>query len=79
MFRRTETDPDPLTEEFLAQKAYEMASLEELLKTQVIKKKRFIQQSGQCPILVIATEKKKKDKKKKRKNVETDVNSEAVQ
>lgn len=58
-----------------------MTSLDEILKTQVIKKKQFIQSSGRCPVLFIATEKKKKDKKKKRKNVdnENDVDSQAVQ
>lgn len=85
VFRRTENDPDPITEEFLMQKANEMTSLEELLKTQIIKKKKFIQSAGRCTTLFISTEKKKKDKKKKRKNVEddnendNDVNSKVVQ
>lgn len=81
VFRRSENDPDPITEEFLLQKAHELTSLEEILKTQIIKKKQFIQSSGRCPVLFIATEKKKKDKKKKRKNVENenDVDSKAVQ
>lgn len=61
------------------QKAYEMTSLEEMLKTQVIKKKHFVHSTNRCPALLIFTEKKKKDKKKKRKNVENDVNSEVVQ
>lgn len=63
------------------QKAYEMTSLEELLKTHVIKNKKIIQLAGRCPVLLIATEKKKKDKKKKRKNVENenDMNSKVVQ
>lgn len=67
VFRRAENDPDPITEEFLLQKAYEMTSLEELLKTQVIKKKLFIHSTERCPVLVVLTEKKKKDKKKKQK------------
>lgn len=79
IFRRTENDPDAITEEFLLQKARELTSLEETLKTQVIKKKHFIHLTGRCPVLLIFTEKKKKDKKKKRKNVENDVNSEVVQ
>lgn len=60
-------------------KAYELTSLEDMLKTQVIKKKDFKHQLGRSPTLIIFTEKMKKDKKKKRKIVENDVNSEAVQ
>lgn len=74
-----ERDPKVITEDILLQKAHEMSSFQELLKTQVIRKKFFSSGNDRCTMLTILTEKKKKDKKKKRKNVDGDVNSEAVQ
>lgn len=83
ILRRTKDDPQEKTEDFLFQRANEMSSFQELLKTHIIKKKYFIQGTGQCPTLTILTEKKnkekKKDKKKKQKNVDSDLDSEAVQ
>lgn len=83
ILRRTKDDPQEITEDFLFQKANEMSSFQELLKAHTIKKKYLIRGTGQCPTLTILTEKKnkekKKDKKKKQKNVDSDMNSEAVQ
>lgn len=55
------------------QKANEITSFLELLKTHKITKKLFNSGNGNFTTLRIYTEKKIKDKKKKRKNVE-DVN-----
>lgn len=55
-----------------------MTSFQELLQTQIIKKKTFKYGDGHYASLVILTEKKKKDKKKKRKDAD-DFNSEAIQ
>lgn len=79
VLRRTEDDPEEITADVLMQKLNEMSFFQELLKTQVIKKKQFSAMKGQCPVLKVHTEKKKKDKKKKRKSVDSDMNSEAVQ
>lgn len=70
---------ETVTEDFLFQKANEMSSFQELLKTQSIKKKYFTNGNGQCAMLTILTEKRKKDKKKKQKNVNSNLNSEAIQ
>lgn len=73
-------DPETITEEFLMQKANEMNSFMELLKTHKIRRKYLSSGDEKCTTLVIHTEKKIKDKKKKRKNVEKDsLDSEAVQ
>lgn len=61
------------------QKAQSLNSFQELLKTQTIKKQYFVYGKNQCTSLTILTEKKKKDKKKKQKNVESDLNSKAIQ
>lgn len=79
MLRRTEDDPTEITADVLFQKAQEMTQLQDLLKTQIIKKKQFTHVNGQCPVLTIHTEKKKKDKKKKRKNVDNELDNEVVQ
>lgn len=79
VFRRTENDPNEISEEFMLQKLNEIKSFQELLSTQIIKKKHFSMLNGKCPVLTIHTEKKKKEKRKKRKNSDSDLNSEAVQ
>ncbi|XP_031637376.1 probable leucine--tRNA ligase, mitochondrial [Contarinia nasturtii] len=76
IFHRTENDPETITEQFLMQKANEMTSFTELLKTHKIKRKSFTSGTDKCTTLVIHTEKKIKDKKKKQK---IHLDSEAIQ
>lgn len=80
ILRRSKNDPDVITEEHLMNKVNEMASFQELMKTNNIKKKTFRNASDQITSLTIFIHKKKKDKKMKRKNdPNKEVDSEAVQ
>lgn len=78
VLRRTKDDPVEITADVLLEKVNEMTFFQDLLKTQIIKKKHFTLVNNQCPVLTIHTEKKKKDKKKKRKDVDNDLNTEAI-